>query len=277
MGMCVRCLAVAYDGPFCSKHAAPVKPARTPHRKPCDDCGTPVLLTSKRCRSCAIRLRGKNARQPRSCEMCSSHFVGRSRWCSPQCCSRAQYLRTIERGELTCASCSKPMPRSHTSRPQGEATCRPCQRAAHGLGPDEKLRDHRVRLAAEARSRRPVRQCRGCDAPIDPSSRRWRYCSERCFRKVRNAEGRGTTPKPHSAARGYDYTHRQLRAVLIADAYGTPCVLCSEVMEEGETLHLDHTEDRSGYRGFAHELCNVRDGARRGGAAYRARKLRKAG
>jgi hypothetical protein len=40
-------------------------------------------------------------------------------------------------------------------------------------------------------------------------------------------------------------------------------------MLEGQKLHLDHTEDRTGYRGFAHASCNVLDGARRGGEAFR--------
>jgi hypothetical protein len=33
-----------------------------------------------------------------------------------------------------------------------------------------------------------------------------------------------------------------------------------------EDLELDHTEDRTGYRGIAHASCNARDGARRGNA-----------
>jgi hypothetical protein len=32
-------------------------------------------------------------------------------------------------------------------------------------------------------------------------------------------------------------------------------------MEKGQELHLDHTSDRTGYRGFAHAECNTRDGA----------------
>jgi hypothetical protein len=45
-------------------------------------------------------------------------------------------------------------------------------------------------------------------------------------------------------------------------------------MVKGDDLHLDHEPDRTGYRGFAHAVCNVVDGARRGGAATRDKRLR---
>jgi hypothetical protein len=56
-------------------------------------------------------------------------------------------------------------------------------------------------------------------------------------------------------------------------AVGSPCVLCGGVMDDPARMHLDHTEDRAGYRGFAHDRCNVVDGARRGGAVVRTRKV----
>lgn len=67
--------------------------------------------------------------------------------------------------------------------------------------------------------------------------------------------------KPNSNRRGYDYTHKQLRKALLPLAYGQPCSICGETMEKGQELHLDHTSDRTGYRGFAHAECNTRDGA----------------
>jgi hypothetical protein len=42
-------------------------------------------------------------------------------------------------------------------------------------------------------------------------------------------------------------------------------------MDEGELLHLDHNEDRTGYRGMVHASCNIRDGARRGAKAVNHR------
>jgi hypothetical protein len=46
-------------------------------------------------------------------------------------------------------------------------------------------------------------------------------------------------------------------------------------MEEGQELHLDHTEDRTGYRGIAHGRCNTLDGIRRAHEALRQLRLAK--
>jgi hypothetical protein len=67
--------------------------------------------------------------------------------------------------------------------------------------------------------------------------------------------------------RGYDAAHDALRAELLPQAYGQPCHLCKERMWPHEELALDHTEDRTGYRGIVHLSCNARDGAQRGNAA----------
>ncbi len=74
-------------------------------------------------------------------------------------------------------------------------------------------------------------------------------------------------PKKRSATqRGYGVQHQRTRARLIARAYGQLCGLCGQVMEPGQDLDLDHTPDRTGYRGMAHASCNRSDGARRGNA-----------
>lgn len=156
-----------------------------------------------------------------------------------------------------------------TSRP--EIICLRCRRAAHGLGPDDLVNE--ARTSGRLRVRRPPGVCRRCDMPIDPESRRNRYCSGECARKARYARGSGSAPKGSTSDRGYDSEHQKLRAALLPSAYETPCPLCGEVMEEGQRLHLDHTEDRASYRGITHARCNVLDGARRGGQAFRAKKL----
>lgn len=66
-----------------------------------------------------------------------------------------------------------------------------------------------------------------------------------------------------STQRGYGTAHRRTRARLLPDAYGKPCHLCGELMLTGQRLALDHTPDRTGYRGMAHEWCNNADGGRR--------------
>lgn len=66
--------------------------------------------------------------------------------------------------------------------------------------------------------------------------------------------------------RGYDRAHELEREAQLPDAYGKPCHLCGERMWPHQKLALDHTEDRTGYRGIAHASCNARDGAQRGNA-----------
>lgn len=80
------------------------------------------------------------------------------------------------------------------------------------------------------------------------------------------------TPAGSTTARGYGYDHQKLRRALLPYAYGTPCPhygidpLCTGLMQPGQHLDLDHTDDRAGYRGMAHATCNRRAGARKGNA-----------
>ena len=67
------------------------------------------------------------------------------------------------------------------------------------------------------------------------------------------------------AERGYGNSHRAERARRLPDAYGTLCHFCNEYMYPHHELALDHTEDRTGYRGIVHLSCNARDGGRRHG------------
>jgi hypothetical protein len=104
-----------------------------------------------------------------------------------------------------------------------------------------------------------VRVCAtaGCPAKIKAGSR-----SGRCPDCERLADKqRGT-----SAERGYGARHRRLSERERAAAVGTRCALCGEVMNPGEPLALDHTPDRSAYRGVVHLSCNASDGAQRGNA-----------
>lgn len=72
-----------------------------------------------------------------------------------------------------------------------------------------------------------------------------------------------------TTARGYGYSHQQLRQALLPYAYGQRCHHCGNTMQPGQPLDLDHTEDRAGYRGMAHATCNRRAGAHKGNAMRR--------
>lgn len=69
-------------------------------------------------------------------------------------------------------------------------------------------------------------------------------------------------PKPGD---GYGSAHRRERAKWkrIVDAGLAYCCLCGKPIPPGAPFHLDHTPDRTGYRGAACPYCNTADGGRR--------------
>lgn len=75
-----------------------------------------------------------------------------------------------------------------------------------------------------------------------------------------------TRPTLSSAERGYGAEHRKMRAqwAAIVDLGEATCCLCGQAIHPGAAWHLDHTPDRTAYRGPAHATCNVVDGAKRG-------------
>lgn len=72
-------------------------------------------------------------------------------------------------------------------------------------------------------------------------------------------------PKASSSKRGYGAEHRRIRAKwqAVVDRGEVSCCLCGQPIAPGSRWHLDHTPDRTGYRGPAHVGCNQTDGARR--------------
>lgn len=68
-----------------------------------------------------------------------------------------------------------------------------------------------------------------------------------------------------STDRGYGAEHQRTRAALLPEAYGHPCRYCGNRMWPHESLVLDHTEDRAGYRGIVH--ADYRDCPAGGNAA----------
>lgn len=161
------------------------------------------------------------------------------------------------RPDLPCAVCGKLMWRGTTSLPPGQATCLPCRRARKAI----------------IVTRTHVCQRCGSEFTTEYGDKRWKYCGPECFRKAQHARGSGTPSRNPNRDREYGTEHRRLRQQLLPLAYGNPCPLCGAVMEHGQPLHLDHTEDRTGYRGMVHARCNILDGARRGARRLREKRL----
>ena len=69
-------------------------------------------------------------------------------------------------------------------------------------------------------------------------------------------------------ARGYTAEHDRLRAKWKpkVERMEVDCARCHQRILPGQTWHLDHTEDRTGYLGPSHEACNTSAG---GKAAHR--------
>lgn len=153
-----------------------------------------------------------------------------------------------------CTDCGRPM--QQTATMAAKPVCLRCRRARRGLPPDARIRD----LLAQ-RKQPTSKVCPECGDEFLTVRRI--YCTDECWRRVRYRRGSGGAPRLSATRRGYGREHQKLRAELLPHAYDTPCCLCGELMLLGQKLHLDHTEDRSDYRGFAHAECNIRDAAAR--------------
>jgi hypothetical protein len=62
---------------------------------------------------------------------------------------------------------------------------------------------------------------------------------------------------------GWGNQHQKLRKQLLPQAYGKPCVRCGQPMQPWQELHLDHNDDRTGWLGFSHSVCNLRAAAKK--------------
>jgi hypothetical protein len=72
----------------------------------------------------------------------------------------------------------------------------------------------------------------------------------------------------------YSGPHQAIRRALLPDAYGRPCPRCGQPMLPGQALDLGHTDDRAGYSGMEHALCNRRAGGQLGAARRRQQRER---
>jgi hypothetical protein len=77
------------------------------------------------------------------------------------------------------------------------------------------------------------------------------------------------------AQRGYGREHLRIRREVarVVDAGLASCSICRGPIAPGSLWDLDHTDDRSGYRGPAHQHCNRSAGASRGNRMRRRRRF----
>ena len=85
--------------------------------------------------------------------------------------------------------------------------------------------------------------------------------------------------RPDTSTRGYGASHAAARrehlAQLERDGIGVCCIGGEPIYPSmGSDLHLDHTPDRTGYRGLACAAHNRQDGAKRGRARQDTTPLR---
>jgi hypothetical protein len=67
----------------------------------------------------------------------------------------------------------------------------------------------------------------------------------------------------------YGNEHQKLRKRLKPYAVGSLCTRCKEVIKPGQPIDLDHFENSTQYRGWAHRSCNRRAGGLRRQAQLR--------
>lgn len=154
---------------------------------------------------------------------------------------------------LWCADCGAPMHKCNVSLPQGQARCRPCRQASPTWKPVWRPREPELRF------------CEWCARPYETTRSRQRFCSTECCDKRRRKAGSGPSSRASTTARGYGTEHQRERRhwQALVDEGDVDCCLCGYLIAPGEPWHLDHTPDRTDYRGAAHAVCNIRDGGRR--------------
>lgn len=199
----------------------------------------------------------------RTCVVCETEFSyerldgpGRPRLICSRACWRRRRARRPKPTSLTCADCHKPMARSRTSRPQGQARCLPCRRA----------NPTRARWTAK------TLPCQQCHDVFTQRRSGQLYCSTVCRDSRRGHRFRTiTTRKGNTAERGYGTQHQAARRAAAAlHTPSDPCSRCGQPLGPmSRHLHYDHTDDRTGYLGFSHAACNQLAAARRRPAALR--------
>ena len=99
--------------------------SRSKGEQTCQGCGEALpeqMYQGNPRRWCSDACRAKS-----KCRECQAMLPAyRTQFCSDQCRESAASRRKAWRKRMTCATCEAPIWKSATSRPQGEAQCRPC-------------------------------------------------------------------------------------------------------------------------------------------------------
>jgi len=91
----------------------------------------------------------------------------------------------------------------------------------------------------------------GCPVTVERTG----YCPPHALEARREQED----GRPSRQERGYGAEHERERkrwAPIVAKGK-VKCARCNKPIRKGQNWHLDHSDDRSGYLGPAHEKCNV--------------------
>jgi 5-methylcytosine-specific restriction endonuclease McrA len=121
-----------------------------------------------------------------------------------------------------------------------------------------------------------MKSCQWCGTRFTPRARTSRFCSKQCAGKW---QWRDQPRRVHMWGKHppVDAAHRRLRAALLPLAIGTPCPLCTRIMDK--TAELDHIIARAlgGQTSRANcriicAPCNRKRGSRLGGIQARKRR-----
>lgn len=194
----------------------------------------------------------------KACQQCGEPFTaehGNQKYCSKRCLNFRRELRRA----VPCVQCGRP--RIGGGRDVGASDlCRWCR----GYGAN-------VSGPRKPKFKPELRGCQRCGSAFEATRNNQKYCPS--CRDKRPGFGRSKAPRLSSTQRGYGMAHIRERAKWkpIVEAGGATCSLCGDPIEPGSSWHLDHTPDRTAYRGPAHASCNRKDGARRGRARQSSR------
>jgi hypothetical protein len=185
-----------------------------------------------------------------TCVTCGADVVQKSgsgrirKYCDRECWPSASRVPTHAGG--SCTICGAEMLWSQVAQP----VCVQCRRQGTHRSPE-------------------LHHCPTCKRMYETTRSRQVYCSAEC-----SPHTTGTTTQ-----RGYGADHVRMRRQwsTLVEIGAAECSLCGESVEPSDRWHMDHTDDRQGYRGVAHALCNLREGAIKGNRSPGRRRRRGVG